>query len=153
MMRIMPHRGPVVAAVVAVYSLPVSQPDAAQIFRIVERDGPAGRVILRSVAGGPVRQFVIAGFQGTELPATLSAPVIEPETGDSGAWRLTAGDGAYRFRARAVDEFEVHPQLYESMHREFALKGTDRVAARLLLWLLRLPGGPRLLRFWHSRRA
>jgi len=38
------------------------------------------------------------------------------------------------------------------MHRTFALRTSDRIAVRILLWLLRLPGGARLLRRWHVKR-
>jgi hypothetical protein len=39
------------------------------------------------------------------------------------------------------------------LHRAFALSRADRLAVRVLLGLLRLPGGSRLLRLWHSRRG
>lgn len=45
------------------------------------------------------------------------------------------------------------PDLYQELHRPFALRTGDRLAARVLLALLRLPGGARLLRAWHARRS
>lgn len=48
---------------------------------------------------------------------------------------------------------EERPELYEHLHRPFALRGGERLVARLLLALLRLPGGAGLLRRWHAGRA
>lgn len=45
------------------------------------------------------------------------------------------------------------PDLFDELHRPFALGRGERLAARLLLVLLRLPGGAGLLRRWHARRA
>jgi hypothetical protein len=45
------------------------------------------------------------------------------------------------------------PDLYRELLRAFALRTGDRLAARILLALLRLPGGARLLRAWHARRS
>lgn len=47
----------------------------------------------------------------------------------------------------------ARPDLYAEMHRPFALGRGERLAARVLLALLRLPGGAGLLRRWHARRA
>ena len=58
------------------------------------------------------------------------------------------GDGPNEFRVVAT-----RPDLYEKLHRPFALGAGDRLAARALLALLRLPGGARLLRAWHARRS
>lgn len=58
------------------------------------------------------------------------------------------GDGPNEFRV-----VETRPDLYEVLHRPFALGAGDRLAARALLALLRLPGGARLLRAWHARRS
>ncbi len=55
--------------------------------------------------------------------------------------------------ARAVDRIALRPSLFRELHRPFALGAGERVAARCLLALLRLPGGARLLRAWHARRG
>jgi len=43
--------------------------------------------------------------------------------------------------------------LFAELHRPFALGRGERLAARALLVLLRLPGGAGLLRRWHARRS
>ena len=55
--------------------------------------------------------------------------------------------------ARGVDRISMRPSLYRELHRPFALKASERLAARCLLALLRLPGGAKLLRAWHARRG
>jgi hypothetical protein len=54
--------------------------------------------------------------------------------------------------ARGVDRISMRPSLYRDLHEPFALKAGERLAARCLLALLRLPGGAKLLRAWHARR-
>lgn len=55
--------------------------------------------------------------------------------------------------AHGVDRIEMRPSLFDELHRPFALGTGERVAARCLLALLRLPGGAKLLRAWHARRG
>lgn len=131
------------------------QPDTAT-FETVERDGPGGRLVLRCGSSGDTRQFVISGYDGPALPAALTDAIIEPrsDAGDArDGWRLRSREGAFAFRARAVDVIEERPALYQPLHRSFALSATDRFAVRILLWMLRLPGGARLLRRWHAGRS
>jgi hypothetical protein len=126
------------------------------IFEAVERNGPGGRLVLRSFSAGDLRRFVISGYDGPELPAALTDAVIEPQSSGEGAhdrWCLRSREGAFAFRARAVDLVEERPALYQPLHRPFAPSGSDRFAVRILLWLLRLPGGARLLRRWHAGRS
>lgn len=52
-----------------------------------------------------------------------------------------------------VDRIEMRPSLFRDLHRPFALGAGERTAARVLLALLRLPGGAKLLRAWHSKRS
>jgi hypothetical protein len=47
----------------------------------------------------------------------------------------------------------ARPDLYAELHRPFALGRGERLAARVLFALLRLPGGARLLRRWHANRS
>lgn len=131
----------------------MSEPDDVQAFRVVERGGPAGRLVLRQQARDSIHWLVISGFQGPELPAQVTDPVIEPATSAAGAWHLRCAEGEFHFRARAVDRLAARPALFTPLHRPFALSRTDRLAVRVLLWLLRLPGGARLLRHWHARRG
>lgn len=136
-----------------VYSSKMSESGGDQVFRIVERFGPAGRLVLKQEASDTVRCIVIAAFRGPELPSRLTNPIVEPASGSMGAWRLTCAEGEFHFQARAVDRLSEHPELFAPMHRPFELSGTDRVAVRMLLWLLRLPGGAHWLRRWHARRG
>ena len=55
--------------------------------------------------------------------------------------------------AQAVDRIELRPSLFDDLHRPFELGAGERLAARCLLALLRLPGGAKLLRAWHARRS
>jgi hypothetical protein len=52
-----------------------------------------------------------------------------------------------------VDRIEMRPWRFDELHRPFALGAGDRLAVRILLALLRLPGGAKLLRLWHARRS
>lgn len=131
----------------------MNEPAEAQAFRVVERGGPGGRLLLRRQARDAVHWLVISGFQGPELPAQFTDPAIEQARDAAGVWSLHCAEGEFQFRARAVDRLATRPALFTPLHRPFALSGTDRVAVRILLWLLRLPGGARLLRFWHARRG
>jgi len=125
------------------------------VFRIDPRRGPAGRLIWRAGSHDRMRFLILARYQGPELPATLTDPVVDaigtagPQ--DSG-WRLDCAEGRFDFRAQAVDWLEECPGLYTPLHRRFGLGASDRIAVRILLWLLRLPGGARWLRNWHANR-
>lgn len=107
-------------------------------------------MVLRHVDGDGARLIVCSGYEGPELPAAVTDPEIDG--GEGGRWQLRSAEVAFEFRARAVERIEERPALYEPMHRQFALSGSDRLALRLLLALLRLPGGTWLLRRWQSRR-
>ena len=130
----------------------MNEPAETQAFRVVERGGPGGRLVLRRQAHDGVHWLVIGGFHGPELPEQVTDPAIEPAAEGAGAWRLRCAEGEFDFRARAVDRLAVQPALFTPLHRPFALTGADRLAVRILLLLLRLPGGARLLRHWHARR-
>ena len=54
---------------------------------------------------------------------------------------------------RGTDRFTMRPSLLDGLHRPFRLGRGERMVARCLLALLRLPGGTRLLRAWHARRG
>jgi hypothetical protein len=45
------------------------------------------------------------------------------------------------------------PGFFDEMLAAHALRSRDKVVVRWLLWLLRLPGGAKLLRSWHARRG
>lgn len=126
-------------------------PETPPVYRLIDRRDPAHPVVLRSDDGACARLIVLSGYEGPAMPATVTGPLIEDRAGPR--WLLRAAEGAFEFRARTVLHIEERPALYEPLHRPFALSATDRVALRLLLALLRLPGGARLLRFWHARRA
>jgi len=125
-------------------------------YEIAERGGPGGRLVLACAGQGGACKIVISGYDGPQLPGRLTDAAIEARaTGTStrDRWRLHSREGSFDFGARAVDVIEERPALYEPMHRRFALSGMDRVAVRVLLWMLRLPGGARLLRRWHAHRS
>lgn len=107
--------------------------------------------MLQQDDGDGSRLIVCSGYEGPELPASITGP--ELAEGSGGRWSLRCREGSFEFRARTVQRLEERPSLYAPLHRGFALSATDRLAARLLLALLRLPGGARLMRFWHSHRA
>ncbi|MGQ0430390.1 MAG: hypothetical protein ACT4UQ_10700 [Gammaproteobacteria bacterium] len=122
------------------------------VFRIVKQDGPGGRLVLEAPTAAGRRRIVVAGYEGPALPASLRDPVIDAGAA-AGQWRLSAAEGTFGFHARTIDRIDERPRLYEPLHLPFALSGTDRAAVRVLLWLLRLPGGARLLRRWHAGRS
>jgi hypothetical protein len=124
---------------------------ASDGYRLVERAGPGRRVQFRRDAAGRAGLLVVSGYQGEEPPASVSDARIEAL--GAGAWRVSGREGSVRFTARAVDEIEMRPALFEGLHRPFALRTGERVVARVLLAMLRLPGGARLLRRWHARRS
>jgi len=125
--------------------------ERAARFRLIEQNGPGNRLLLESTAADGCRRIVISEYRGPALPASLNEPVIAPGRGE-GEWSLTAAEGRFDFRARSVDRIDERPALLEPLHRPFALSVGDRIAVRMLLWLLRLPGGARLLRRWHAGR-
>jgi hypothetical protein len=125
-----------------------------QVYRIGQGRGE-GTLRFRNDAGDRRRFLDIARYQGPELPAALTDPVVET-LGDSDraprSWRIRCAEGRFEFRALAVEQIEECPALYEPLHRPFRLSTSDRLAVRILLWLLRLPGGAALLRRWHAHR-
>lgn len=122
---------------------------SAVVYRIASR-GPAGRLVIRGATPDGAELLVIAGYHGPTLPDVLTKPMLAAAGADR--WRLTAAEGAFDFDARAVDRIALRPQLLEPMHARFALSGADRIAVRVLLGLLRFPGGTRILRWWQLLR-
>jgi hypothetical protein len=126
----------------------------SHLYRI-EPGRPAEPLRYRSDAGNRRRLLVIARYQGPELPGTLTEPVVDT-IGNPGqtpqSWRISCVEGRFEFRAFAVEQLEEFPALYEPVHRSFRLSAWDHLAVRVLLWLLRLPGGAALLRRWHVHR-
>lgn len=143
-----------VAVTAAVYDSRMPAAEIANAHRVIERDGPAGRRILARRTGDRLDLLVIAGVRGAAWPDTLSNLAVEPLDGaaDGRRWRLSSDEGQFDFEARVVDRVEERPGLYVPLHSRFALTAVDRLVVRSLLWLLRLPGGARLLRHWHARR-
>lgn len=120
--------------------------------RFEKRPAPAGRVTFSS--GAPAGPWIeIHGLRAGNLPESLTDPVFTPEAGDLGRWRVRHGDGELEFFAAGVTLFEPRAGLFEPLRAAFALRPRERRAARILLALLRLPGGARLLRAWHARRG
>ena len=139
----------VVAAVSAVYSRAMPVRSAAAVFRIVSH-GPAARLVIRGATREGGELIVIAGYAGPALPESLTKPAIASTGTDR--WRLTAAEGDYDFTATGVDRIALRPALFEPMHARFALSRADRIAVRVLLRMLRFPGGTRILRWWQLLR-
>jgi len=125
--------------------------DATSELRVVERAGPARRVVLRADAAGGADLWVFGGYEGPALPDSLGR--TKPEQLAEMRYRVVAAGDGFEFRASVADRIAMRPSLFEALHRPFALGFRDRFAARTLLALLRLPGGAKLLRRWHSRRS
>ncbi len=144
----------VVVTTAVVYSPAMPESGASQVFRI-EQGPVTGLLRFRNDAGDRRRFLDIAQYQGPELPAVLTNPVIEA-LGDPGraarSWRIRCVEGRFEFQALAVEQIEECQDLYEALHRSFRLSTSDRLAVRVLLRLLRLPGGAGLLRRWHAHR-
>lgn len=121
----------------------------APVYRIASR-GPASRMVMRAATVDGAELIVIAGYHGPALPDVLSNPVLASGSGDR--WRLSAAEGEFDFRARGVDRIRLRPSLFEPMHRRYALSRADRIAVRVLLRMLRFPGGSRILRWWQLLR-
>jgi len=120
-------------------------------YRLVERAGPGRRVQWRAGNGESSAAIVASGYSGREPPLELTQPRLDVRR--DGDWRIEARETSFDFSARAVDAIDMQPGLFSSLHRPFALKTRERLAARILLALLRLPGGARLLRSWHAKRS
>jgi hypothetical protein len=145
---------PVVAACGADYHLRMSSRRKLEAVS-VEQGGPAGRVVLRQSTGNWTDHWIVAGYRGPSLPASLAGFSIEPSAAAAGGtarWRISSEQGEFEFEARAVDHIRALPALYKKLHRPFELTATGRLAVGLLLALLRFPGGERLISRWHSRR-
>jgi hypothetical protein len=111
-----------------------------------------GRATFIAADGGG-RWIEVTGWLAGDLPERLQDPCFEPPEGDGSRWRLAHAGGACGFVAAGVVLIEPAPRLLEPLGAPFALKTGERRAVRVLLALLRLPGGPRLLRAWHARRS
>ena len=123
---------------------------AVTAFRVVERQGPFSRLVLRHRADEATRLIIISGYRGGALPERITQPELAQGTGDD--WRLSCAEGVFTFSARGIDRIDLRPGLYEPMHVRFKLSGADRIAIRVLLRMLRFPGGTRVLRWWESLR-
>ena len=106
--------------------------------------------MIRGATPDGAELLVIAGYRGPTLPDLLTKPTLAATGADR--WRLSAMEGAFDFGARGVDRIALRPGLYQPMHARFALSRADRVAVRILLRMLRFPGGTRILRWWHLLR-
>ncbi len=120
--------------------------------RFERRPSPAGRATYVP-AGGGTQWIDVAGWLAGDLPETLQDPCFVPPQEEGGRWQLTHAGGAGEFVAAGVVLFESAPRILQPLAAPFALKPGERRAARVLLAMLRLPGGARLLRAWHARRG
>jgi hypothetical protein len=110
---------------------------------------PAERAdVIRYVAGATEVRF-----EGTlaELPETVDGLGLEELPG--GALGVETGGRRYQIAARGWRVHEARPDFYKAELAAFAPTRAEARAFRLLLRLLRLPGGARLLRWWHGWRA
>jgi len=139
----------VVAAIPSVYSLAMPQAAATPVYRVESR-GAGERVVIRGETQDGAELIVIAGYRGPKLPVVLTR--LELAAAGAGTWRLSSTDGRFDFEARGVDRIALRPALYKPLHGRFALSRADRIAVRVLLGLLRFPGGTRILRWWQRHR-
>ncbi len=103
---------------------------------------------------GPVR-ILLLGYRGPVLPSAMAAVTIaniEPGTPGQPRYRLSSRNGSVDFDAERIEHQAFLPTLFDELHRPFGLRERDRLVVRILLVLLRLPGGGRLLRLWHASR-
>ena len=124
-------------------------------YRVLRSAEPARTLVLAPEPAGSGPRFVIAGWSGGDLPAVVSRPRLErlADEGASGRFRLSCAEGRFEFGALGVEVLEDRTGLFDVPLAEFALRPRDRSVVRWLLRLLRLPGGARLLRAWHTRRG
>jgi len=122
-------------------------------FTVVQVAAEGGSV---SLASGtlPGTQWVISGYRGPVLPRLIHDPRLGPAGGTAapGAWRLGCREGEFPFTARGVERHEALPGLFDPLLAGFSLRPRDRTVVRVLLRLLRLPGGAWLMRAWHASR-
>ena len=123
-------------------------------FTVGQAAGHAATVSLAEESS-PGRLVVITGYRGPVLPRLIHDPRLQPagETADPGAWRLGCREGEFTFSARSIEHHEALPQLFDPLLAGFALRSRDRAVVRVLLRLLRLPGGAWLMRAWHASRG
>jgi hypothetical protein len=148
----MPHPGPRVqgggigrAAIVRV----VAKIEAKGRFE--RQPSAAGRAVFASAEpGGP--WIDVTGWVAGDLPDALLDPAFDAQGAAPGRWQLHQAGEVAEIVAAGVTLIEPRPRLLNTLGAPFALKPAERRAARVLLALLRLPGGPRLLRAWHARR-
>jgi hypothetical protein len=110
-----------------------------------------GQQVFRASSGGDC--VVVAGWRQGELPEELVDPRFERQGGlRADGWSLATAGSSFEFEATEVTLLEPRPQLLAPLVAPFSLRPRDRRVLRVLLWLLRLPGGARVLRAWHARR-
>jgi hypothetical protein len=110
--------------------------------------------IFRSASDPDGDCIVVAGWRRGELPESLVDPRFE-RLGEShdARWSLATGAATFEFEAAEVTLLEPRPGLLAPLLAPFGLRPRDHRVLRVLLWLLRLPGGARALRAWHARRG
>jgi len=113
-----------------------------------------GRWVFRSECGADGDSIIVSRCLRGELPEVLVDPRFERSAGAPAArWLLATAGATYEFEAAEVTLLRPRPQLLAPLVAPFSLRPRDRRVLRVLLWLLRLPGGARALRAWHARRG
>jgi hypothetical protein len=144
----------VVTAIVADYHLRMSGSNPSEVFRIVERAGTGNRLWLRGEGVDRIAHIAASVYEGPTLPDSVTHPILQRREGAGPhSWQLGCDQGRFDFESAVVERIETQPALYVPLHRPFALSAADRMAVRILLAVLRLPGGARLLRRWHAGRS
>lgn len=144
----------VVTLIAADYHLRMAAMNSLETFRVVDRAGDVNRLWLRSEGCDRITHIAASGCHGPPLPETMTNPVLLRQAGAGPrSCRLDTDQGQFEFESAAIERIEARPGLFSGLHRPYALRTTDRVAVRLLLALLRLPGGAGLLRRWHASRT
>jgi hypothetical protein len=125
---------------------------AAGAFRSRCLAAAPGTWILEPLEAGQPR-IVIAGHVGSRLPEMLHGIELRPARESAPErWQLVCREGEFEFEARGIERLEALPRLFDPLLAGHTLGARDRVAVRILLKLLRLPGGAWLLRTWHGSR-
>lgn len=122
-------------------------------FTVVQTAADAGSVSLVS-ATAPGTQVAISAYRGPVLPRRIHDPRLwaAGSAATPGAWRLDCREGEFPFTARGVERHEALPGLFDPLLAGFSLQARERAVVRVLLRLLRLPGGAWLMRAWHASR-
>lgn len=122
-------------------------------FNVARAAADPATVAMESPAS-PGLRVLIRGYRGPPLPPVVHDPRLQstPDLADRAGWRVSCREGEFEFSARGVEHHQALSGFFDPMLAGFALRSRDRAVVRVLLRLLRLPGGAWLMRVWHASR-